>query len=364
MNRIRLNLEKRSSNSYDICIGTDLPDRMGLIMAKNNWASRYVIVTDDRVGALYGESMLGILRGLSLVVDRIDIPAGEKSKRIETCIGIAERLIDLGADRTSALIALGGGVVGDITGFVASMFMRGIPYIQMPTTLVAQIDSAIGGKTGIDLEGGKNLLGAFHQPKAVFIDLAFLKTLDDREFSNGLAEIVKYGLIEDPSLLDLLETEGQALRKRDPALLEKIVLRACQIKKGIVEIDDTEKGLRRVLNFGHTLGHAVEAASGYGLSHGEAVAIGMAASLRLSEKMGYLKSGDRERIDTLIESLGLPRRMPAALDPDDLLRRIGRDKKKTGDRVPFVLIRKPGMPFMNGGVPEAMLRDTMGELRG
>ena len=364
MNRIRMNLDKPSSNSHDICIGTDLPDRMGLIMAKNSWAARYIIVTDDRVSALHGERILGILRSLSLNIDLIDIPAGETSKRIETCIGIAERLIELGADRTSALIALGGGVVGDITGFVASMYMRGIPYLQMPTTLVAQVDSAIGGKTGIDLDAGKNLLGAFHQPKAVFIDLAFLDTLDDREFSNGLAEIVKYGLIEDPSLLDLLEREGLAVRKRDPVLLEKIIMRACQIKKGIVEIDDTERGLRRILNFGHTLGHAVEAASGYALSHGEAVAIGMAASAKLSEKMGYLAPEDRGRILTLIGSLGLPTRIPAELDPDEIVRRIGRDKKKAGDRVPFVLIRKPGMPFMNGGVPESLLLETIGELRG
>ena len=364
MNRIRLNLDKLSANSHDICIGTDLSDRMGLIMAKNGWAARYIVVTDDRVRALHGERVIGILRSLSLTVDMIDMPSGETAKRIETCVGIAERLIELGADRTSALIALGGGVVGDITGFVASMYMRGIPYLQMPTTLVAQVDSAIGGKTGIDLAAGKNLLGAFHQPKAVFIDLAFLATLDDREFGNGLAEVIKYGIIEDPSLLDILEREGQALRERDQVLLEKIVTRACQIKKGIVEIDETERGLRRILNFGHTLGHAVETASGYVLSHGEAVAIGMAAAAKLSEKMGYLAPEDRGRILALIGTLGLPTRIPAGLDPDEILQRIGRDKKKTGDRVPFVLIRKPGMPFMNGGVPESLLRDTIGELRG
>jgi 3-dehydroquinate synthase len=207
MKKIRMNLDKRLSASYDICIGRNILDRMGLLLAKSAWGARYVIVTDTNVAALHGERVLSLLRGLNLNVDLVEFPAGESSKTMDVCVRLAERLMTLGVDRTSALIALGGGVVGDITGFVASIYMRGIPCIQVPTTLLAQVDSSIGGKTGVDLPSGKNLLGTFSQPKAIFIDLAFLDTLPEREFQNGLAEIVKYGVIEDPELLQILETE-------------------------------------------------------------------------------------------------------------------------------------------------------------
>ena len=211
MNRIRVNLDKKTSASYEIYIGENIVDRMGLIMAKNNWASRYVMITDSNLSTSHGERVQATLREMELKVDLIDFPAGEASKNFQTNLRIVDRIIDLGADRTSALIALGGGVVGDITGFIASVYMRGIPYIQVPTTLLAQVDSSIGGKTGIDLPEGKNILGTFHQPKGVFIDLAFLKTLTPQEFRSGLAEIVKYGIIDDPELLSSLEGEAEAI---------------------------------------------------------------------------------------------------------------------------------------------------------
>ncbi len=364
MNRIKVNLDRKISASYEIYIGENILDRMGLIIAENNWASRYIMVTDSNVSASHGERVQATLREMELEVDIIDFPAGETSKNSETSLHIVDRMIDLGADRTSALIALGGGVVGDMSGFIASIYMRGIPHIQVPTTLLAQVDSSIGGKTGIDLPRAKNILGTFCQPKGVFIDLAFLKTLTPREFGSGLAEIVKYGIIDDPELFSSLEVEAEAVRTRDMNLLEKIITRSCRIKKGIVEIDEMERGVRRILNYGHTIGHAIEAESSYSISHGEAVSMGMVASAAISERLKYLSSEDRQRIISLIRAMGLPNRIPKTMSPDGIVSRMKIDKKKEGDTIHFVLLKGIGMPFINDSVPEALIRETIEELRG
>jgi len=359
MNKIKVHLDKKTSSSYEIYIGRNIIDRMGLLLAKHNWAGRYVIITDSIVSALHGESVQGTLKEMGLKVDMIDFPAGEASKDIQTSLRIVDRLMTLGADRTSALIALGGGVVGDITGFVASIYMRGIPFIQVPTTLLAQVDSSIGGKTGIDLSTGKNILGTFNQPKAVFIDLVFLKTLKPRELQNGLAEVVKYGIIDDPELFSTLEAKTDAIKNGNVDLFEELVTRSCRIKKGIVEIDEQEKGVRRILNFGHTIGHAIETESGYTIPHGDAVSMGMIAAATISERMRYLPSEDRERIITLIRAMGLPDRIPKDLSPDGIYARIQGDKKKTGDVLNFVLLKKIGIPFVSSGVPEPLIRETI-----
>jgi len=302
MKRIKVNLDKQSSTSYEICIGHNILDRIGLVISKSNLARHYIVITDSNVSSLYREELLTALKNVNLNVDLIEFPAGEISKNTDTVLTIIKKLINLGADRNSALIALGGGVTGDMTGFIASIYMRSIPYIQIPTTLMAQVDSSIGGKTGIDLPEGKNLLGAFFQPKSVFIDLQFLKTLPDEEFMNGLSEIVKYGIIDDMELFNILERETENIKSRSMDLLELMVERSCKIKKGIVEIDEMDMGVRRILNFGHTIGHAIEAESGYMIPHGNAVSIGMIASARISEKLNYLSSEDRNRIEHLIKS--------------------------------------------------------------
>jgi 3-dehydroquinate synthase len=330
-----------------------------MILAKDGRVKRHAIVTDAHVDALHGKRVQEALEKADLRVDRIAITAGEATKGMESVMEVAGKLTDLGADRSSSLIALGGGVVGDLAGFVASIYMRGIPVIQVPTTLLAQVDSSVGGKTGVDTEAGKNLLGSFHQPAGVFIDCAFLGTLPEEQIRSGLAEVIKYGVIEDPALLDEIEAAAGAGRLRDPAFLARIVEASCRIKKGFVEIDERDRGVRRMLNFGHTVGHAVEAASGYSLSHGEAVAIGMAAAARISERMRHLPAGDVRRIESVIRAVGLPDRLPGNLDPEEILSRMAFDKKKEGDAIHFVLLRKPGLPFVNGAIPGRIVRETL-----
>jgi 3-dehydroquinate synthase len=363
MNRIRVNLDTRASSSYDIYIGRDIMDRVGVLLHKSHRSKHLVILTDSRVGLLHGQKVADSLRTMDLKVDLISFPEGESSKTFQTTLALVDELIALGTDRQSSLLALGGGVVGDLTGFIASIYMRGIPFFQIPTTLMAQVDSSIGGKTGIDLPAGKNLLGTFYQPQAVFVDLAFLQTLDEREFNSGLAEILKYGIIEDPDLFRSLAEGISGIKQREPVLLERIITKSCRIKKRIVEMDERESGLRRILNFGHTIGHAIEAESDYAVSHGEAVAIGMVCAAALSEKLEYLASSERGKIENLIRSVGLPRAIPADLESNALIARMGKDKKKQGKKLPLVLLKKIGLPFINGTVPETVIRETLEALK-
>ena len=363
MKKIKVNLDKKVTASYEICIGYDVLDRIGLLIAKHMPALRYIIITDVNVSAIYGKMLLDRLKGMALPADMIEFPAGEDAKSIGATVAIVERLIKLGADRKSALLALGGGVVGDVTGFIASTFMRSVPYIQIPTTLVAQVDSSIGGKTAIDLPEGKNLLGTFYQPRGVFIDVKFLDTLPEEDMSSGLAEAIKYGVIDSVEFFNFLERDIEAIKERDRDVLEEIIENACRIKKGIVEIDEKEMGLRRVLNFGHTIGHAIEAESNYTVSHGAAVSLGMVAAARISEGMHDFPRRDRERIEHLLESAGLPCRIPQTITTDGIMARLRADKKKEGDRIHFVLLKKMGMPFINGGVPESVLCETLEEMK-
>ena len=363
MKKMKVHLDRKQSQSYEICIGYDIFDRIAMMIANSRIAGRYVIVTDDCVGALYGETLLAHLTKMGVRSDLIVFPAGERSKNVQSVLDIAGKLLDLGADRKSALIALGGGVAGDLAGFIASVYMRGVPCIQVPTTLMAQVDSSIGGKTAIDLPQGKNLLGTFCQPVGVFIDIKCLDTLPDAEYQNGLAEVVKYGIIDSESLFRQLEADVEAIRSRNRPFLEAIIQRVCTIKKGIVEMDEREQGLRRILNFGHTLGHALESASEYGISHGNAVAVGMIAAARMSQKLYGLPAEDRERIEGLIASLSLACGIPEDLATEDILSGLQRDKKKDGDTIHFVLLKKIGLPFVNGGVPDDLLRETIEGLR-
>ncbi len=359
MRSIKVNLDKKTSSSYEIRIGYKIIDRMALIIAKNHKANRYVLITDSYVGNIYAKQMMDSLKDVGLNINLVEFPAGESSKNINTALDIVGKLLELGADRGTMLIAFGGGVVGDLVGFIASIYMRGISYIQIPTTLIGQVDSSIGGKTAIDLPVGKNLLGTFCQPRAVFADLNFLETLPQKEFNNGLAEIIKYGVIDDEKMFRLLEDNMDAIKKRDSVLLTKIVETCCRIKKSIVEIDEKEQGLRRLLNFGHTIGHAIEAVSKYAISHGEGVALGMIAAARISEKKKYLDTTQTKRIEELILRAGLPVKIQCAFSADDIISRLAMDKKKKDDVVHFVLLKKIGMPFVNGGITDKLMGDVI-----
>ena len=363
MERIRVSLTGTRDDSYEIFVGHGIMDHLGAMMKAQDHVDRYVIITDSGVRPLYGKMVEEGLADLAVPVDIIEIPAGEASKSMGTVVDVARQLIKLNTSRKSFLIALGGGVVGDLTGFVASIYKRSVPYVQIATTLVAQVDSSVGGKTGVDLPDGKNLLGTFYQPKAVFIDLSFLETLSDRDFKNGLAEIIKYGIISDPEMFTLLEQDRVAVVERQPSVMKNLIERSCRIKAGIVEMDEQEGGLRRVLNYGHTVGHALEAASNYGLSHGEAVAIGMVAAGKLSFKLGHVDEASSTRILRVIKQYGLPTRIPADLKTEDILKLMATDKKAVGGQVHFVLIRKIGTPFVTADVPLKTLTEVIEEMR-
>ncbi|MBN1470981.1 MAG: 3-dehydroquinate synthase [Syntrophaceae bacterium] len=363
MRTVKVNLDKKSSSSYEIRIGKDILDRITLLIAKDHKAGRYVVITDNGVGMLYGKKFIHALKDIGLNASIIEFPAGEASKNINTVLEIAGKLMESGADRETCLIALGGGVVGDIAGFVASIFMRSVPYIQIPTTLVAQVDSSIGGKTGVDFSFGKNLLGTFYQPGAVFVNLSFLETLPEKEFNNGLAEIIKYGIIDDEKMFSNLEANIDALRTKDPKFLLSVVENCCQIKKSVVEIDEKDHGLRRILNFGHTLGHALEAMSKFSITHGEGVAMGMVAAARISEKKGYLKSNETKRIETLIGKAGLPVKIPKSLDTEKIIAKLKMDKKRKGGIINFVLLKKIGMPFIDGKIDHNLIAAVIEEMK-
>ncbi len=341
--RVEVALGERS---YPILIGPGLMTQIPEFLQEHPCGNRYFIVTDSNVRELIGEDLLKILEQEGIEAELIDFPAGEEKKNLSTIEQMARQMVRGGADRKSAVIALGGGVAGDMAAFLASIYMRGIPFVQIPTTYLAQVDSSVGGKTGVNLPEGKNLIGTFCQPKAVFADIGSLSTLPQSEIRNGLAEVVKYGMIQDPELFAFLEKNWWDVVNLEPHVTCHIVKRSCEIKADVVARDELEGGLRRILNFGHTIGHAVETVSGYTISHGEAVAMGMVAVCRIAENKGWFSREDRERLVTLLERFGLPATIPAELSRDEIVAALNRDKKAVAGRVFFVLpkaVKKGGI---------------------
>ncbi|NLX17902.1 MAG: 3-dehydroquinate synthase [Desulfobulbus sp.] len=323
--------------SYPITIGAGIFRQIGEMLKTAGIAQRYGIISDDRVAALYGDLLSATLEKSRVRAELFTFPPGEESKCLQTVEELAGRLAVAGFDRASALIALGGGVVGDITGFLASVYMRGIPFVQIPTTLLAQVDSSVGGKTGVDLPQGKNLIGTFYQPRAVYIDTDVLQTLPKDEFLGGMAEVIKYGASMDADFFHWLRQQHDAIVALDPAVIVPMIRRCCEMKAAVVEQDEQESGLRRILNFGHTIGHAVEAVSGYELNHGFAVAIGMQAVAELAVRSGRASSAVAEEIGALLHLYGLPLEIPAQYDRVSLRRFMRTDKKASGGRLVFVL---------------------------
>ncbi|NDY42215.1 3-dehydroquinate synthase [Dissulfurirhabdus thermomarina] len=358
--RVRVEL---GAASYDILIGPGLLAEVGGDLRERPLGHRYVVVTDETVADYLGADLERLLRDEGLRVDLLSFPAGEASKHMGTVVDLARRMVALGCDRRSVVLALGGGVVGDVAGFLASIYMRGVPCIQLPTTLLAQVDSSVGGKTGVDLPEGKNLVGTFYQPRRVYADIGALASLPPAELRNGLAEVVKYGMIRSPELFALLEARGREILDLEPETVAEVVARSCRIKAEVVAADEREGGLRRILNFGHTVGHAVEAASDYRLPHGSAVAVGMAVIARLSVEMGLMPPADEARLLALLDALGLPRRVPDGIETGHLLELLRHDKKADAGRVHFVLSEGIGATRITPEVDEAALAGAVDATR-
>jgi 3-dehydroquinate synthase len=362
---IRVPIVERRDASYDIRIGRGLLRELPALLAAGP-AARYAVISDSHVGKLYGEKLVAELLGSGVRAELITFPAGEWNKTRETWSALSDRLVAARFGRDGAVLALGGGVVGDVAGFVAATYLRGIPWVQVPTTLLAMIDSSIGGKTGVDVVQGKNLLGAFYQPTLVVADLDVLATLPGPQLVAGMAEAIKHGVIADAGYFDLLAREHPAIVTRDLVALERVVVRSVEIKAEVVSADERDAGRRAVLNFGHTVGHAVEATSGYALLHGEAVAIGMALEARIAERNGTAEAGTAARIAALLERFGLPLEAPQGARVDDLLAAMGRDKKVRAGQIRLALPRRVGE--MHGDaqlgwtvpISEDLLREILG----
>ena len=335
------------SRSYPIFIGTGLLDQVGerlrQLQPVQKLASRAFVVTDSRVAELYLSRATASLRQAEFTVTAIQIPEGEQHKNLAWLALLYDRLIEAQIERSSPIVALGGGVIGDLAGFAAATVLRGVPFVQVPTTLLAQVDASIGGKTGINHPAGKNLIGAFHQPRLVLIDIETLRTLAKREYLAGLAEVVKYAVILDPDLFALLEKNVAAVVRQDVELLTEIVSTCCRLKAMVVEEDERESDTRAILNFGHTVGHAVETLTEYRkFLHGEAVAVGMACAARLSRQCGLLPAAEEERIVALLKAVGLPTQVPSNLASEQIALTIAADKKAAGGKIKFVCVEKIG----------------------
>jgi len=339
LRRVEVELGERS---YPVEIGTGTLAGLGARVAERTGASRAVVVTVPGVGRRYGPRLDRSLRAAGLRATRIAVPDGDATKNLRQVEKLYGALLEAGADRRSVLVALGGGMVGDLTGFTAATFLRGIPFVQAPTTVLAMVDASVGGKTGVNLPQGKNLVGAFHQPRLVAVDLETLASLPERERAAGFAEVVKKAAIWDAALFERLERDVERLMDLDPEVLVPVIARAVEIKAEVVSRDEREQGLRMLLNFGHTLAHAIEALRRYrGLLHGEAVAIGMVYAAARSEERGFAPAGTAGRIEALCRRLGLPTE-PPPFARKAYVGALGVDKKKRDSRIEFVVLEGIG----------------------
>lgn len=351
MKTIRVNL---SVNSYNIHIDKGFLDKIGDTIVNEKTPCKTLLITDKNAEKFYANRTSESLKKSGFNVSIVSLTPGEEQKTLETALTLYDACFDHKLDRNSLIVALGGGVVGDISGFVAATFMRGIPFVQIPTTLLAQVDSSIGGKVAVNHPKGKNMIGSFYQPKAVFIDTDTLSTLPSAELVAGLAEVVKYGVIKDAKLFEYLENSLQDILQLNDNALLTIISTSCQIKANVVEEDEKEKHLRAILNYGHTIGHAIETLTNYTTyRHGEAVAIGMLYATRISLEMGLTCNTVLERQLALIKKMGLPLRIE--LKPEDIIRTLYADKKTIGGRLHFILPTKIGEVIISDQVTEEVL---------
>ena len=354
---VRVNLSERS---YNIEIGSGLLATSGDFVLSHASCTHAVVITDSNVRQPHGEYVAERLEAAGIRVDLATIPAGEATKSAASADELWRLMLEFKADRKSVVVAVGGGVVGDLAGFIAATYGRGIRFIQIPTTLLADVDSSVGGKVGVNLPGAKNMVGAFWQPAGVLIDTDALKTLPDRDYRAGLAEVVKYGVILDADFFDYFEQHTDGLNSREPGVMRHIIARSCELKAEVVAGDEREEtGLRAVLNYGHTFCHAIEAETGYGqFLHGEAVAIGMLCASRLAESMGRIDAETTRRQHDLLQTLGLPLTVPD-VDHERLVQAMAKDKKAEHGKLRFVLPTRMGHVELVDDVDEQLVRQAL-----
>ena len=332
-----------SGPNYPVIVEPGAMDRLPTLLGELAPAHKYALIADATVAGLHGDRVIGLLEGAGLEVSSFTFPAGEASKTRDTWARLTDHMLDAGFGRDSVVLALGGGVTGDMAGFVAASYMRGVPVVQLPTSLVAMIDASVGGKTGVDTHAGKNLVGAFHPPRLVLADPEVVATLPRAERAQGLVEAVKHGAILDLAYLDQLEHSMTRLLDAEPEPLRGAVTRSVELKAQVVSEDEREAGLRQILNFGHTLAHAIEAATSYAVPHGSAVGLGMILEARLGEALGVTAAGTSDRLRQAIRSLGIPEQLPQGAAPSEIMSYLGADKKVRGGEARFVLLTELGV---------------------
>jgi len=357
MRKVRVRL---GSNSYEIQIGSGLLAQTGQQLKGIGFGDKLVIVTNPTVKGLYGDILKQSLISEGFKVNILEVPEGEEQKSLETAGRLYDELSNFYAERTTPILALGGGVIGDVAGFVAATYMRGVPLIQIPTTLLAQGDSSIGGKVAVNHGQLKNKIGAFYHPRLTISDISTLKTLSPRELSDGLAEIIKHGVILDGEFLSYLEENLDKIKSLDDQVLEGVVSRSAEIKAGVVEKDELDLGLRNILNYGHTVGHAIESVSELKVWHGEAVAIGMIAEARISNKLGMLDQKEVSRLKSLITRAGLPTEIPG-LEVEKIIQAMKHDKKILQGKLRFALPKSIGNVFITDEVSPSLVEQALAE---
>lgn len=350
------------ANSYDISIGSDLAESIQAFIAEAGFSQKALVLSDSSVGKLYGKSVTDLLCRAGMKAELFCVDPGESAKSLQVADRVYTRAIELGLDRRSVIFALGGGVVGDLAGFIAATYMRGIAFVQLPTSLLAQVDSSVGGKVAVNHPLGKNLIGAFYQPKAVFMDLDMLRSLPKREIYTGLAEIIKYGIIEDQEFFAYLEDHADEILRMDKDALAHIVARSCEIKAEVVSQDEKEAGRRMILNFGHTLAHAIESETRYAkYNHGEAVAIGMIGAAKISRELGLIGEEEVKRVKTLIRKFHLPVRA-AGCSLAGMFAAIFHDKKTVNGNIQWIVMDAVGSVQIEKNVPDAIVKHVIEEI--
>ncbi len=345
-------------NGYEIRIGSGILSRLGYWLKEYSSTDKLVIITSPSLKGLYGDALEQNLTREGFKVITLLVPDGEEQKSLETAGRLYNELSDCHAERTTPILALGGGVIGDLAGFVAATYLRGVPLVQIPTTLLAQVDSSIGGKVALDHGRLKNKIGAFYQPRLVVSDIAALSTLSAEELSDGLAEVIKYAVIRDREFFAYLEENLDGIRSLDGSILEAVVFKSARIKAEVVEKDELDFGLRHILNYGHTLGHAIEAVSDFKVRHGQAVAIGMVAAGRISSKLNILSKDEQIRLKRLIQRAGLPTEIPN-LNVEKITRAMEHDKKILGGKIRFVLPKSIGKVFITDKVTPSLIEQVL-----